>query len=182
MAGNEAGYSMDELLKFLDYTGEKRLVKRATATARRTACNRVLDVLDSSERADLRAVDLENVFSRFSNLHAQEFSPSSLKTYFERTRKAVEDFIAYRKDPANWKPNVAQRVRDNRSRAAGSRMKERTAGASSPPMEPSRQDDDGSTNRVPSLHVDLQIHIPPEATVDQIEQIFKSMAKYLTPR
>jgi hypothetical protein len=31
----------------------------------------------------------------------------------------------------------------------------------------------------PSIHIDIQIHIAPEASVDQIEQIFKSMAKHL---
>ena len=31
----------------------------------------------------------------------------------------------------------------------------------------------------PSLHVDIQVHISPDATTDQIDQIFASMAKHL---
>lgn len=31
----------------------------------------------------------------------------------------------------------------------------------------------------PSVHIDLQIHVSPEATPEQIDQIFKSMAKHL---
>jgi hypothetical protein len=31
----------------------------------------------------------------------------------------------------------------------------------------------------PALHIDVQIHISPEASADQIEQIFSSMAKHL---
>lgn len=31
----------------------------------------------------------------------------------------------------------------------------------------------------PSLHIDLQIHVSPEASAEQIDQIFKSMAKHL---
>lgn len=31
----------------------------------------------------------------------------------------------------------------------------------------------------PSIHIDLQIHVSPEASADQIDQIFKSMAKHL---
>lgn len=31
----------------------------------------------------------------------------------------------------------------------------------------------------PSIHIDLQIHVSPEATPEQIDQIFKSMAKHL---
>lgn len=32
---------------------------------------------------------------------------------------------------------------------------------------------------VPSIHIDVQVHISPEASADQIDQIFKSMAKHL---
>lgn len=31
----------------------------------------------------------------------------------------------------------------------------------------------------PTVHIDIQIHISPEASTDQIDQIFKSMAKHL---
>ena len=31
----------------------------------------------------------------------------------------------------------------------------------------------------PSLHIDIQVHISPDATTDQIDQIFSSMAKHL---
>jgi hypothetical protein len=34
----------------------------------------------------------------------------------------------------------------------------------------------------PSLHIDLQVHISPEATADQIDKIFASMAKHLYRR
>lgn len=38
---------------------------------------------------------------------------------------------------------------------------------------------DATINRRPSLHIDIQIHISPESTTTQIDQIFKSMAKHL---
>jgi Family of unknown function (DUF5343) len=34
-------------------------------------------------------------------------------------------------------------------------------------------------NAAPSVHIDVQIHISPEASTDQIDQIFRSMAKHL---
>jgi hypothetical protein len=37
----------------------------------------------------------------------------------------------------------------------------------------------GNGNTSPSVHIDIQIHIAPEASTDQIDQIFKSMAKHL---
>ncbi len=39
-----------------------------------------------------------------------------------------------------------------------------------------------SVASAPNLHVDLQIHISPEASADQIEKIFACMAKYLYGR
>lgn len=36
-----------------------------------------------------------------------------------------------------------------------------------------------SSPMTPSLHIDVQLHISPEASAEQIDQIFKSMAKHL---
>jgi hypothetical protein len=48
------------------------------------------------------------------------------------------------------------------------------AGATSAPLHPSTP-----SGPSPSVHIDVQIHISPEASTDQIDQIFKSMAKHL---
>lgn len=45
------------------------------------------------------------------------------------------------------------------------------------PVTPPTAPSGGQTQ--PSLHIDIQIHISPDATTDQIEQIFSSMAKHL---
>lgn len=37
----------------------------------------------------------------------------------------------------------------------------------------------GSSPRHPAVHIDIQIHISPESTPDQIDKIFESMAKHL---
>jgi hypothetical protein len=37
----------------------------------------------------------------------------------------------------------------------------------------------GGDGVTPSLHINIQVHISPDATVEQIDQIFKSMAKHL---
>lgn len=38
---------------------------------------------------------------------------------------------------------------------------------------------DHAGNIAPSLHIDIQIHIPPEASAEQIDHIFESMTKHL---
>ena len=40
----------------------------------------------------------------------------------------------------------------------------------------------GATSFGPALHIDIQIHISPEASAAQIEQIFASMAKHVYGR
>ena len=46
------------------------------------------------------------------------------------------------------------------------------------PPSPSQQASP-SIHASPSLHIDIQVHISPDATTDQIDQIFASMAKHL---
>ena len=41
------------------------------------------------------------------------------------------------------------------------------------------QEDKASSVNRPNLHIDLQIHISPDSTPEQIEAIFASMAKHL---
>ena len=47
--------------------------------------------------------------------------------------------------------------------------------ASSPPPSNASH----TPSHAPSLHIDIQVHISPEASADQIEQVFASMAKHL---
>lgn len=54
----------------------------------------------------------------------------------------------------------------------------KTAGSTKAEVAPSRSVDD-SAQLGPNLHIDLQIHISPESTPEQIEAIFSSMAKHL---
>lgn len=39
-----------------------------------------------------------------------------------------------------------------------------------------------SKSNIPSLHIDIQVHISSEASADQIDQVFASMAKHLYGR
>jgi len=55
--------------------------------------------------------------------------------------------------------------------------------ASDSPQPPKPKDaDDGGKGDGPSLHIDVQIHIPSDATPEQIDAIFASMAKNLYGR
>jgi hypothetical protein len=50
------------------------------------------------------------------------------------------------------------------------------------PMEPLKKATENSELRTPSIHIDIQIHIDSQASADQIDQVFASMAKHLYKR
>lgn len=96
------GYSVDDLLEFLSHASDKGLMPAATATALGVASRNVLGMLDDSEREDIRKLELDGVIKRFTNKRARDFSPSSLKEYGRRVRRAVDLFLNWRGDPANF--------------------------------------------------------------------------------
>lgn len=103
-------YSEAELIKFLDWLGGKGLINSATAKSRKIAAAKVLSALDEDEKRDLRTLDKELVFQRFSNKGGKEFTPDSLTTYKSRFNSALEDFFNWRMNPAGFKPGGAQRA------------------------------------------------------------------------
>lgn len=98
----ENGYSMDDLLDFLNHASERGLMPAATAQALAVATRNVLAVLGEAERADLRQTDLAGVIKRFNNKRVKDFSPSSLKEYSRRVQRAVDLFRQWREDPVNF--------------------------------------------------------------------------------
>ena len=108
-------FSLDGLLSFLDYAANNGLMKRNTANSQKAACSQVLGILQGSERSDLRTVDIDSAFKRYTNLNPTKLRPSSLKSYRSRVEKAVSAFLSHRKDPANWKPTVHERQSARRS-------------------------------------------------------------------
>ena len=112
------GYSVADLLEFLGHASDRGLMPAATATALGVASRNVLGVLDGEEDQDLRKVDLDAVIKRFTNKRAKDFNPSSLKEYARRVRKAVELFLSWREDPANFTVKTRTPLNARRKEAA----------------------------------------------------------------
>ena len=169
MVEGNVGLSRDKLIEFLDFAGEKGLLKKTTAESRKKAVRIVLGILDDSEAADLSRVDLEDVIHRHRNLATGKIMPNTLIAYESRTRTAIKDFIAYVNNPSSWKPGQ-QRVR-GAVKAAPSATKSKSVKSE----EIAKRE---GTPRQPSVHIDLQIHISPESTPEQIDQIFESISRH----
>lgn len=95
-------YSVDDLLDFLDHAGDRGLMPAATAQALAVASRKVTDVLTEQEKKDLSGQGLDAIIKRFNNKRARDFNPSSLKEYGRRVHRAVDLFLKWREDPANF--------------------------------------------------------------------------------
>lgn len=115
------GYSVDDLLDFLAHASQRGLMPAATAQALAVASRNVFAVLDDAERVDLREADLEAIIKRFSNKRARDFNPSSLKEYGRRVQRAVDLFLQWRENPADFSVKTRStnpgRKKDRNSRA-----------------------------------------------------------------
>jgi len=158
--------SRDNLFNFLDFVAGKGLLKKTTAAARKDASKRILGILDGDEAADLSKVDLEKVIQRHRNLAVGKIMPQTLAAYESRTRTAVRDFLEYVKNPSAWRSSTQPRAGRAVAPSATKASKTKDLG---------RPEAIGH----PSVHIDFQIHISPEASPEQIDQIFASMRRHL---
>lgn len=95
-------HSLDDLLDFLTHASERGLMPAATAQSLAVACRNVFGILDANERAAMPLDDLDGVIKRFTNKRAKEFNPSSLKEYGRRVHRAVELYLRWRDNPADF--------------------------------------------------------------------------------
>ena len=120
-------YSKDELIRFTNFVSDKDLVKYQTARGWRTAVSKLLNDLSEEEESDVRKVDVEIAVHRTANRTSGTISPGSLKTYKSRVLTAIEEFLKWREDPANYKPrglNKQSRSKQKPKAANSSALKE----------------------------------------------------------
>lgn len=161
MSQNTNNLSFDSLMSFLDWVAEKGMMKSTTASALKAATNKVLSVLDENDRNDLSKIDIDETFNRFKNQNDQGLSPDSLKTYRSRTKKAVDEFLSYRKDPEHWKPSISQRSKQSKSLSDKLKLKNHDSLKSS-----NLQSDNGqSTQNIEGLSITHQFPLRGDTTV-----------------
>lgn len=125
------GYSVADLLDFLTHASDKGLMPAATSMALAVASRNVLGVLDGDELDDVRRLDLDGVIKRFNNKRARDFNPSSLKEYGRRVRRAIELFLSWRENPANFTVKT-------RTTTTNARRKDNVSRPEPPAAEPSK--------------------------------------------
>jgi len=131
-------------------------------------------------------IDLENLSNRYSVLAASKIPVATQKGHLDHLRGAIREFNVYLADPLNYQPESVRRTRVPTVRMTPtkppkadktSRSEKRPSAEELTPIEipPVLKDD----SRMPSLHIDIQVHISPQSSETQIDKVFESMAKHL---
>jgi hypothetical protein len=93
------------LINHWSWAAEKGVMNRNTAAGMRAACVQVLGVVEDPEQVDIASLDVDEMLTRFQNLHKQRFKPQVLEAYKRRFRNAVKSYKEYLESPGTWKPS-----------------------------------------------------------------------------
>ena len=117
------------LLEHWRWAARRGLMNANTANGLRSACAKVLEVLDGWESVDVKGLDVEDVLTRFQTLKKRAYIPAVLDTYKRRFRIALASYLSYLEDPGGWTPGIVERTaKTDRSEPQRGR-RDATAGA-----------------------------------------------------
>ncbi|ABF51997.1 hypothetical protein Sala_0274 [Sphingopyxis alaskensis RB2256] len=181
--------SRDDFIRFLDYLGEKGLIARATASARRTAVAKVLAVLSDDEAEDVTNLDIDHVMGRFDNLNPHQYTPDSLQTYRSRLKTALEDFRSYSENPVSFRPSGQSRMRQkangNNAKPQKSKAPTTQTSASPPTTSSLPMVDLPNVNQLPvQLRQNLTVRIfglPFDLTMQEAQKIANIVLAHASP-
>jgi hypothetical protein len=86
------------------WAADKGLLNPNTARGLSAAVNQVLRALDDWENVDVRSVNVEEAFTKFTNKRRRDFKPNVLAAYKNRFKHALDSYLSYLDDPGGWKP------------------------------------------------------------------------------
>lgn len=149
-------YSVEALVSFLEYAATKGLLNRSTASAKKIAVERVFEVADPNERADIRQADVGNIMARFINIAGAGFRPESLASYQSRVKSAIEDFVVWKQNPMGFRPSRRGAAKGGKSVALD---KKSTAPAPAPPVSSAAALKPGTLSLPIPIRSDLTVQI-----------------------
>jgi hypothetical protein len=158
-------YSLERFTNFCDYLIDKNLISESTGRSRKMSSLKLLELLDPSDKLDLRAIDRDLLFHRFVNMNGTHYTPSSMGVYQSRLHASLDDFIRYTDDPSGYRPGslkvgsktagVKQDTKSVKVSKPGAKQK-----IKNPPVEQILRPDDAAEKLVSSAPDSLTIPIP----------------------
>ena len=173
--------SRQKLLEFLDYLGNKGLMAGPTVATRKAAANKVLGILSEEEAADVLALDLDEVMTRFQNLEGKNYTPGSLNTYLSRLRSAIDDFRSYLSNPLGFKTGTP--AREKRAKPEGKKEASNTTDSASDRVSQKSAPISLSSSILPiPIRSDITVYVQglpydlKESEANKIANVIKAMA------
>lgn len=144
-------WTAGDLAEHCEWLAKKGYMKKATASAMRTAVVKVFGYVEGEEwqSTSVKDIDVDDVLTRFANKAKKDFSPGSLSTYQTRFKKALESYVKYMTDPANYQAPVKTR----QSRPANGESRRTNGSASNKPADESDRGDAGKLEAADGFEV-----------------------------
>ena len=90
MEQKQADHSLADLLEYCDELGRSGKRKKSTASAMKTACERLLVDLSPDEKKDVRRIDVDAAVAKYSNRKVAK--PNTCREYRRRVLAAIAEF------------------------------------------------------------------------------------------
>lgn len=110
------------VVEFLTATAARGDMNGNTAGAMKAAVREVLSSVegDAWENVDVSKLDVDRYADRFARLRATKYKAASLKVYQARFRNAIDMFLKWRANPAEWKYTAERPYKERqKSKQAG---------------------------------------------------------------
>jgi hypothetical protein len=95
--------SIAGMFKWIQWTIDTHELIDATASSLRTACVKVLDVVDD-HNVPVDSIDVDDVTRKFHNKHRGTMKDATLDTYEQRFRQTVEMYKKWLVKDDSWRP------------------------------------------------------------------------------
>lgn len=110
----QTDYSKQSLFRFITTASKQGLFNANTAVGLKAAVTALLEDIGDSD--DVRKIDVDAATMKYHNKHPGELTPGSLRTYENRTRRVLQEFVKYSADPAAYKPKSRRVAKANNER------------------------------------------------------------------
>jgi hypothetical protein len=160
--------NIEKITQWIDQMKGKGIYIKNTADRKKAAILSIASILGSEESKDPESLlknvdDLVDRWAKKTNV-----SPSSVQPTKSHARGALQDYIQYQKDPSSLKAKKKGEKKKPKSFINGS--------------VPGQNKHGEGEQLLPSFQLNIQIHIPADASETVIDKIFESMAKHFYQR
>ena len=130
------------LIAFLDWAARTGELSPNTAAAYKTAVTQVLEIDgDAWSSTNIQELSVDRQFDRFARLRASRYNATSLRTYGNRFRAAIKNYLKFLEDPTNFRTNqppVSRAKNPEKGGTTPAKPRDRATRANSAPSAPSK--------------------------------------------